>query len=75
MGYTVNKFEVKYQGTLLPSAVHVVTDGDETNYIVSVEGYENFEIKKDAANHWQAETGAELSGELLQLVLNTYEQQ
>jgi hypothetical protein len=75
MGYTVNKFDLNYEGTLVPVAVHVVTDGEETNYIVSIAGYENFEIKKDATAHWQAETNAELSGELLQLVLNTYEQQ
>lgn len=75
MSYTVNKFEVKYLGRAIAAAIHVVTDGEETNYIVSIDGYENFEIKKDAANQWQAESNNLVSDELFQLVLGTYEQQ
>lgn len=75
MSYTVNKFEVIYKGASLPVAVHIVTDRDETNYIVSMDDYENFEIRKNAAQQWQADEGSGVTEELLQAVLSNYKQQ
>lgn len=73
MSYQVVKFEVDYNGESITVAVHVVTDGEETNHIISLEGHENFEIKPDELQHWKAESNSGLSEELLKLIVEKYE--
>jgi len=72
MSYTVNKFEVSYQGKTVPVAVHVVNDGEETSHIVSVDGYENFEIRPDGNQQWKAGSNHGLSEALLNLITAEY---
>ena len=72
MSYTVNKFEVSYQGKPFPVAVHVVNDGEETSHIVSVDGHENFEIRLDGNQQWKAGSDHGLSEELINLITAKY---
>lgn len=72
MSYTVNKFDVSYQGKSVPVAIHVVSDGEETSHIVSVDDHENFEIRLDSNQQWVAGNGHGLSEELLGLITSRY---
>lgn len=73
MSYKVDKFDVTFKGKAVPVAIHTVTDGDETNYIVSIEDHENFEITKNTENQWKADKGAGISEELLKLIIEKHE--
>lgn len=73
MSYKVTKFEVVFKKQTIPVAVHTVVDGEETNYIVSIEDHENFEIRLGKDNQWKADKGAEVNEELLGLVIIQYE--
>jgi len=73
MSYQVDKFEVDFKGKTIPVAIHVVTDGDETNYIVSIEDHENFEIQRNKENQWKAENNSGVSESLLALIIAKYE--
>lgn len=55
MGYQVDKFEIKDGNKNIPVAIHTLTEENEISYAVSLEGYENFEIKCDAKQVWTAE--------------------
>ena len=73
MSYKVTKFEVTFKQQPVPVAIHTVTDGEETNYIVSIEEHENFEIKLDKENKWKAENAASVNQELLKLIIEKHE--
>lgn len=73
MSYKVDKFEVTFKGKPVPVAIHTVTDGDETNYIVSIEDHENFEITLQKDNQWKADKDAGISEELLKLIIEKHE--
>ncbi len=73
MSYKVTKFEVSFEGKPVPVSVHSVTDGEETNHIVSIDDYENFEIKLTKNNKWEADKGTGISEDLLALITDHYQ--
>jgi len=73
MSYQVNKFEVDFKGKTIAVAIHVVTEEDETNYILSIEDHENFEIRRNKENQWKAESNSGISDSLLALITEKYE--
>lgn len=73
MGYKVDKFEVTYKGKSIPVAIHTVVEEEETNYIVSIEDHENFEITLGTNKQWKAGKDAGISDELFGLITEKYE--
>ncbi|MBB5634839.1 hypothetical protein HDF26_002485 [Pedobacter cryoconitis] len=73
MSYNVTKFEVIFEGKPIAVAVHSVTDGEETNHIVSIDDHENFEIRLTKENKWKADNGTGINEELLALITAHYQ--
>jgi hypothetical protein len=73
MSYKVTKFEVNFEGKAVAVSVHSVTDGDETNHIVSIDDHENFEIKMTKENKWKADNDTGISEDLLTLITDHYQ--
>ncbi|MBB6502483.1 hypothetical protein [Pedobacter cryoconitis] len=73
MSYKVTRFEVNHQGKLIAVAVHAVTDGEETNHIVSIDDHENFEIRLNKENKWIADSGTGINEDLLNLITGNYQ--
>lgn len=73
MSYKVTKFEVSFEGKPVPVSVHSVTDGEETNHIVSIDDHENFEIKMTKENKWKADNGTGINEDLLDLITAHYQ--
>lgn len=65
MGYQIDKFEITSGKHTIPVAVHTLSNGEETTYAVSIEGFENFEIACDNEQKWRAEPADIISTELL----------
>lgn len=72
MGYKITRFEVEFKELVTPVAIHTVVDGDETNYIVSIDDHENFEMKLDKNNNWKADTSADISDELFIKIIDKF---
>jgi len=72
MGYKITKFEVEFNGKSIPVAIHSVVDGDDINHIVSLDDYENFEIKADKNNIWKADGPLDITEELLTIITEKY---
>ncbi|MGY0034390.1 hypothetical protein [Pedobacter sp. NJ-S-72] len=73
MSYKVTRFEVDFEGKPVAVSVHSVTDGDETNHIVSIDDHENFEIKMTKENKWKADNDTGISEDLLTLITTHYQ--
>lgn len=73
MSYHISRFNVISKGKSIAVAIHAVTDEDGTNHIVSIDGYENFEIKPDAVQQWKAEGNTGIDNDLLMLIAEKYE--
>jgi hypothetical protein len=73
MSYKVTKFEVNFEGNPIAVSVHSVTDGEETNHIVSIDDYENFEIRMTKENKWKADHNTGISEDLLALITAHYQ--
>lgn len=73
MSYKVTRFEVNHQGKPIAVAVHAVTDGEETNHIVSIDDHENFEIRLNKENKWVADSGTGINEDLLNLITGNYQ--
>jgi len=73
MSYKVTKFEVNFEGKSIAVTVHSVTDGEETNHIVSIDDYENFEIRMTKENKWQADSYTGINEDLLALIAANYQ--
>ncbi|WP_442591198.1 hypothetical protein ACSBL2_08195 [Pedobacter sp. AW31-3R] len=72
MSYTTTRFEVEYKGQTVPVTIHTVTEGEETNHIVSLEDHENFEIQTDQDNQWKPVGKTEVNSNLLGLIIDHY---
>ncbi|KIO77173.1 hypothetical protein TH53_11100 [Pedobacter lusitanus] len=73
MSYKVTKFDLVFEGKPVAVAVHAVTDGEETNHIVSIDDYENFEIRMTKDNKWKADNGTGINEDLLTLITGHYQ--
>lgn len=73
MSYKVTKFEVNFEGKSIAVTVHSVTDGEETNHIVSIDDYENFEIRMSKENNWLADAHTGINEDLLALIAANYQ--
>ncbi|QNK61264.1 hypothetical protein H7F33_11855 [Pedobacter sp. PAMC26386] len=73
MSYKVTKFELVFKGKPVAVTVHSVTDGEEINHIVSMDDYENFEIRMTPENKWKADSDTGISEDLLTLITDHYQ--
>lgn len=72
MSYKISRFDINFKGQSIAVAVHTVTDAEETSHIVSMDDYENFEIKLDKNNQWKADGDQGMSKDLLALIIDQY---
>lgn len=72
MSYKISRFDINYKGKSIAVAVHTVTEAEETSHIVSIEDYENFEIRPDGNNNWIADGNPGINTDLLALITGQY---
>lgn len=72
MSYQTTRFEVEHKGKIVPVTIHQVTEAEETNYILSLEEYENIEIKIDHDQEWKPVGSTEISDSLFRIIIDQY---